>query len=102
MIESGRRKSKIWSYFAVKEDVHYTECNKYKEQISGGGQKHKKTFSRTKLVQHLLKHKMSSRNTRKKRIQMHLKNHRHQSNYYSKKQRIDYDHGILMILVLNE
>jgi len=53
---SGRRKSEMWSYFTVKEDAHYAECNKCKEQISRGG-RNTKTFNKTNLVQHLRKHK---------------------------------------------
>ena len=51
----GKKKFEIWSYFVVKEDMHFVECNKCKEQISWGGRK-SKTFNTTNLVQHLQKH----------------------------------------------
>ena len=39
----------------MKEDAHFVECNKCKEQISRGG-RNSKTFNTTNLVQHLWKH----------------------------------------------
>jgi len=52
---ASRRKSEIWSYFTVKEDAHYAECNKYNEKISWEG-RNSKTFNATNLIQHLQKH----------------------------------------------
>ena len=45
----------MWSYFTVKEDAHYAECNKCKEKISRVG-RNSITFNMTNLVQHLRKH----------------------------------------------
>ena len=85
-MSSGRKKSEIWSYFVVKEDAHFVECNKCNEQISRGG-KNSKIFNTTNLVQDLRKHSEEFKKY-EKRTQMHLMNHRHRSNCHLKKQRI--------------
>ena len=54
-MSSVRKKSEIWSYFVIKEDAHFVECKKCKEQISRGG-RNSRTFNTTNLVQHLRKH----------------------------------------------
>ena len=43
-----KKKSAIWTYFAIKRDAHFVECNVCKQ-----GGKDSETFNMTNIVNHL-------------------------------------------------
>ena len=49
---ASKKKSAIWSYFTIKQDAHFVECNTCKAEVSRGG-KNSKTFNTTNIVNHL-------------------------------------------------
>ena len=81
-MSSGRK-----SYFVVKEDAHFVECNKCKEQISRGG-RNSKTFNTTNLVQHLRKHSKEFKKYEKEKDANALKESQTLKQLSLKKQRI--------------